>query len=137
MRLRLVNIPFVDEGPQSRCRVVALEMDGKCPVLADLLDWKRNAKADFKKIVKVMRYVGQLGRVRNEKHVKKSDNPRHGEIYEMRAHKGSARVMFFYDERGQAIAVCTNTYFKTKPSRQEQDETFELCARMRTLYKNG
>lgn len=136
MRISLADIPGIDLGSHMRWRVVALELDGKSPVLAGLLEWKRNNEADYKKIMKVMRIAAQMERVRDPNHVKKSDNPDHKGVYEMRAHKGSARVMFFYSERDRAVIVCTNPYFKSKPSQSEQDNAFALCARMKALYES-
>ena len=133
-RLTLRDIPGLEAKGQARCKVKALEIDGRCPVLSQLLKWKRNLPADYKKIMKVMRFVESLDRVRDKNHVKPSDNPSHANVYEMRAHKGHARLMFFY-HKGQAIAVCTNPYTKAKTSHAEQDQAFALCNRLRVLFE--
>ncbi|MBU0676493.1 MAG: type II toxin-antitoxin system RelE/ParE family toxin [Verrucomicrobia bacterium] len=135
MRFKLKDIPGLDAAHQNRWRIKSLEIDGKNPVLAELAGWSSNAKADFNKIMKVMRYVGTQDRVRNKKHVKKSDNPKHGDVYEMRADKGSARLMFFYSERDRSVVVCTNTYWKAKDSKKEQDVAFDLCGHLKRLYE--
>jgi hypothetical protein len=101
--------------------------------LEALTNWSQNQKADFKKIKKAIEIVGQTQRVQNEKHVKKSSNPNHDNIYEIRAHKGHARLMFFYSEdEGTAIFVCTNPYWKGKGS---QDQAFETCNKLKLAYE--
>lgn len=137
MQCELIDIPGLEPENQTRWRVRMLAIDRKCLVLPDLVEWQKNSPADFKKIMKVMRYVGQLDQVRDEKHVKKSGNPQHGDVYEMRAHKGSARLMFFYSKRDRAVVICTNTYWKTKDSKSEQDNAFALCARLKALYEGN
>jgi len=78
-----------------------------------------------------MRLAAQLVRVQNPKHVKKSANPRHGNVYEMLAYTGAARLMFFYDDEERALIVCTNEYEKSKG---DQDAAFARCAALRELY---
>ena len=43
--------------------------------------------------------------------------------------------MFFYDHSTQSAVVCTNTYWKTKSSEREQNNAFELCARLKKIYE--
>jgi len=135
MQLQLIDIPGLEPEYQTRWRVRILTIDGKSLVLPDLLEWRKNSSADFKKIMKVMRFVGQQDKVRDEKHVKKSDNPKHGDVYEMRAHKGSARLMYFYSKRDRTVVICTNTYWKAKDSKREQDQAFAICAHLKNLYE--
>lgn len=105
----------------------------KSPALEALVDWSQNQKPDFKKIKKVLEIVGQTHRVQNEKHVKKSRNPNHENVYEIRADKGHARLMFFYsEEEGTAIFACTNPYWKGEGS---QDQAFETCNKLRLAYE--
>ena len=118
-----------------KLRVLTLEKDNvkKSPALEALVDWSQNQKPDFKKIKKVIQLVGQSRRVKNEKHVKKSSDPKHDNVYEIRADKGHARLMFFYSEdEGTAIFVCTNPYWKGQGS---QGCAFETCNRLRLAYE--
>ena len=118
-----------------KLRVLTLEKNGskKSPALEALVDWSQNQKNDFKKISKVIERVGQNQRVRDEKHVKKSSNPKHRNVYEMRADKGHARLLFFYSEHEKtAVFVCTNPFWKGKGS---QDQAFETCDQLRRLYE--
>lgn len=118
-----------------KLRVLTLEKDNitKSPALEALVDWEKNQKPDFKKIKKVIQIVGQTDRVKNEKHVVKSSNAKHENVYEIRADKGHARLMFFYSEdEGTAIFACTNPYWKGKGS---QDEAFETCNKLRIAYE--
>ena len=80
-----------------------------------------------------MKRVGQTIRVRDPKHVKKSTNPKHKDVYEMRADKGHARLMFFYSRRDKtAVAACTNKYWK---GQGDQNQAFELCDQLRRKYE--
>ena len=118
-----------------KLRVLTLEKDGikKSPALEALADWSQNQKADFKKIKKVIQIVGQTHRVHDKKHVKKSSNLKHENVYEMRAHRGLARMMFFYSEdEGTAIFVCTNKFWKTDDN---QDQAFDACNNFRIAYE--
>lgn len=118
-----------------KLRVLTLEKNGtkKSPALEALADWSKNQQKDFKKISKVIQRVGQTQRVRDEKHVKKSSNPKHENVYEIRADKGHARLMFFYSEHEKtAVFVCTNPYWKNQGS---QDQAFETCDKLRRLYE--
>ena len=118
-----------------KLRVLTLEKNGikKSPALEALVDWSKNQKKDFNKIAKVIERVGQNHRVRDEKHVKKSKNSEHENVYEMRAHRGLARMMFFYSEdEGTAIFVCTNKFWKTDDN---QDQAFEACNKFRIAYE--
>jgi len=76
-----------------------------------------------------------VDRIRDEKKVKKSKNPKHDGVYEIRADKGSARLMFFYCEKTQAAVICTNTYWKAKDSKKEQDQAFERCHQLKQFYE--
>jgi len=58
-------------------------------------------------------------------------DPRDGDVYEMIAYTGVARLMFFYDEEDDALIVCTNDYEK---SRGDQSAAFRRCAALRSYY---
>ena len=133
MTAKLIQIPGIANHHQMVWQVRVLEIDGRNLVLSDLAEWSKKSPADFKKIMKVLFMVGQVDRIRDEKKVKKSKN--HDGVYEIRADKGSARLMFFYDHATQSAVVCTNTYWKTKSSEREQNNSFELCARLKKIYE--
>lgn len=133
MAAKLIQIPGIANHHQMVWQVRVLEIDGRNLVLSDLAEWSKKSPADFKKIMKVLFMVGQVDRIRDEKKVKKSKN--HDGVYEIRADKGSARLMFFYDHSTQSAVVCTNTYWKTKSSEREQNNSFELCARLKKIYE--
>ena len=133
MTTKLIQIPGVANHHQMVWQVRVLEIDGRNLVLSDLAEWSKKSPADFKKIMKVLFMVGQVDRIRDGKKVKKSKN--HDGVYEIRADKGSARLMFFYDHATQSAVVCTNTYWKTKSSEREQNNSFELCARLKKIYE--
>ena len=136
MEINLIEIPGIEAQHQTMWRVRVLEIDKRNLVLGELHQWSRKSISDYKKIMKVLRIVGQVDRIRDEKKVKKSSNPDHENVYEIRADKGSARLMFFYDPRDQSVVVCTNTYWKSKSSRTEQDNAFALCHRLKQSYEN-
>jgi putative component of toxin-antitoxin plasmid stabilization module len=135
MAIRLIQIPGVTNHHQIIWQVRVLEIDGRNLVLGPLAEWSKNSPSDFKKIMKVLSIIGQVDRVRDEKKVKKSTNPKHDGVYEIRADKGSARLMFFYCEKTRSTIICTNTYWKTKSSRKEQDQAFDLCHKLKKIYE--
>ncbi len=130
MNVRLADIIGVAPGWETRHRIRALEVDGKSPALAGLLDLQKRHQDDYKKIMKVIRLVAENDRVRNENHVKRCR--KHPELYEMRG--GNARLFFFYSPTTEEVIVCTNVYWKAKASAREQDEAFERCRGLRRMF---
>ena len=135
MAVELIHVPGVTNQHQTHWLVRVLQINGRNLVLGDLAEWQRKSPGDYKKIMKVLSMIGQVDRVRDEKKVKKSANPKHDGVYEIRADKGSARLMFFYCEKTQAAVICTNTYWKTKSSKKEQDQAFETCHKLKQIYE--
>ena len=134
MAIELVEIPGIEPRFETVWKVRALVIDERDPVRTALLQWKREYPKDFRAILKVMRIAAQQRRVLNPKQVKKSTNPKHGDVYEMIAYTGVARLMFFYDEADETLIICTNKYEK---GRGEQDAAFERCATLRDLYQSN
>jgi hypothetical protein len=135
MAIELIQIPGVTNHQQTHWLVRVLRINGRDLVLGSLVEWERNSPGDYKKIMKVLSMIGQVDRIRDEKKVKKSGNAKHDGVYEIRADKGSARLMFFYCEKSQSAVVCTNTYWKTKSSKKEQDQAFETCHKLKQIYE--
>jgi hypothetical protein len=135
MAIELIQLPGVTNQQQTRWLVRVLQINGRDLVLGSLADWQRKSPGDHKKIMKVLSMIGQVDRIRDEKKVKKSANPKHDGVYEIRADKGSARLMFFYCEKSQSAVICTNAYWKAKSSRQEQDQAFETCHKLKQIYE--
>ena len=128
MQVRLVNI--IPSAWETKHRVRALEVDGRSLAVAALADLVGHHQDDYKKVMRVLRLLAGNERVRNENHVKRArDYP---DIYEVRG--GKARLFFFYTPGRDGIVVCTNAYWKTKPSTSEQDAAFAMCGRLRQLY---
>jgi len=135
MAIELIQIPGVTNQQQTRWLVRILQINGSDLVRGSLAKWERESPGDYKKIMKVLSILGQVDRIRDEKHVKKSDNPKHDKVYEIRAHRGSARLMFFYSEKTQSAVICTNSYWKAKDSKKEQDQAFETCHQLKQIYE--
>ena len=135
MAVELIQIPGVTNHHQLVWQIRALQFNSRNLVLGPLAEWERKSPGDYKKIMKVLSIIGQVDRIRDEKKVKKSSNTKHDGVYEIRADKGSARLMFFYCERKQAVVICTNTYWKTKSSKKEQDQAFETCHNLKQFYE--
>ena len=135
MAVELIQIPGVTNHQQLVWQIRVLQINNRDLVLGPLAEWERKSPGDYKKIMKVLSIIGQVDRIRDEKKVKKSSNPKHDGVYEIRADKGSARLMFFYCEKNQAAVICTNTYWKTKSSRKEQDQAFENCHQLKQIYE--
>ena len=137
MSLQLIEIPGITAHDQTVWNVRVLQINGKDLVLPDLLKWEKKSQSDHKKIMKVLKMIGRVDRIRDEKKVKKSKNPKHDGVYEIRADKGHARVMFFYSRDTQSAVICTNTYWKSKSSEREQDADFEYCAKLKEYYEQN
>jgi len=135
MSIKLAEIPGVTNHQQIVWKIRALQINGRDLVLGPLAEWQNKSPGDYKKIMKVLSMIGQVDRIRDEKKVKKSANPKHDGVYEIRADKGSARVMFFYCEKSQSAVICTNAYWKAKSSRKEQDQAFETCHKLKQYYE--
>lgn len=90
MIVELVQIPGVTNHQQIVWQIRVLQVNGRDLVLGSLTQWQRNSPGDYKKIMKVLSIIGQVDRIRDEKKVKKSSNPKHDGVYEIRADKGSA-----------------------------------------------
>lgn len=135
MAVELIQIPGVTNHHQIVWQIRVLQINDRNLVLGSLAEWQRTSPGDYKKIMKVLQMIGQLDRIRDEKHVKKSDNPKHDGVYEIRAHRGSARLMFFYSEKTQSAVICTNSYWKAKDSKKEQDQAFETCHKLKQIYE--
>ena len=131
MAVELIQIPGVTNHHQLVWQIRALQINGRNLVLGPLAEWERKSPGDYKKIMKVISIIGQVDRIRDEKKVKKSSNTKHDGVYEIRADKGSA----FYFEIKQAVVICTNTYWKTKSSKKEQDQAFETCHKLKLIYE--
>lgn len=129
----LLNIPGVDPMHQSAVQIRALCVGNKSDVLPLLAEWAIKEKPDHKKIIHAMQITAQTkrGEPISENHVKKCANPLYGDVYEFRAHKGSARVMFFYETA--ELIVCTNVFWKKK-STDSQDAAFKRCFDVRKLW---
>lgn len=130
--IELKKIEGLNDSHQTVWRVRAMAINGRSPVLTELLSWKNNSEADYKKIMKILRMVGQFHRLVDPKKVKKSANSKHHNIYELRADKGHARIMFFYAEGDEAVVVCTVPYWK---GRGKQDTAFQRCAELKMFYE--
>ena len=130
MHIELVDIIPLGVGSGRRRRVCALKIDGKSPVLAELLDARKHHAEDHAKIIKVIKLVASVDEVRG-KHVKRGEG-RYGDIYEMRG--GQVRLFYFHEPDRNEIVICTNLYWKAKPSKREQSQAFKRALRFRDLY---
>ena len=131
MGITLHHIPDVEPEWEQSHRVRALVIDGKSPVLTQLAQWKSSEPADYKKIMRVMERVARLDRVKDEKHVR-ADGAK-SDIFEMRAHRGKARVFFFYDNDQTRTAICVHTFWKGSGN---QSKAFEQAATMMALWRS-
>jgi hypothetical protein len=135
MKVGLRDIPGLESPPGSIWKVRALAIDGNCPVIQEMKSWQKSEPADYKKILKVMRYAASVRRVRDPKKVKPCANETYDNTYEMRADKGHARIMFFYDEGKESIIICTTPFFGKGRHSGKQDSAFKNCHDLKTLYE--
>lgn len=140
MKIRLVDIPGVSSEHQvQKVAVKALEINGRSPALDELTKWSESSQNDYKKIIAALRQVANQSKAELQKRVRSQNRvkfiKKYG-IYEARAHRGNARLMFFYAQADDAIVVCTNHYWKTKGSRKEQEQSFKTCCELKRLYES-
>lgn len=127
----LEDILYGQDATNDR-RICALKIGKKSPVLAQLKTLQASNPPAYKKLLNVVRLVSRRREIFG-KHVKQGKG-RYKGIYEMRS--GQTRLFYFIDSSGKAIVVCTNLYWKAKPSSKEQNQAFKLCLELRTLYNN-
>lgn len=132
MKTDLIDIPGLDFSETAMWTVKALVIDGKSPAFEALKKWATEEPKDYKKIKKAIEYAAQVKQTKDEKKVKKSQNPSHGQVYEFRADKMHARLMFFYDETERNLIICTNDYWKNKGN---QNAAFAACTKLKQLYE--
>lgn len=135
MSIKLAEIPGLDPAVQTVWKVRALVIGERNPVLVALDRWSRQHPEAYKSILKVMHLAAQQQRVTNQKHVKKSTNPKHGDVYEMIARTDIARLFFFYEKDAngtEALIICTNEFEKGGGN---QDAAFKRCAELRDFYR--
>lgn len=140
MRLGLHDIPGLSDENQTVHRIKTLSVNEKDRAREALGRWRKASNADWKKLMRSIRYVGTTRReeIRNTKYVKKCDNPKYQDVYEFRAQKGKPRLFFFYDQSDDTVVICTNDYEKDDSRRGKrggQDAAFGLCFEMKKLYE--
>ena len=129
MDLKLLEVEAVPDSPTDHWKVRAISVNGKAPALSTLSSWSKNEKADFRKIIKALRLAAATKkRVTDPRLVKKCAT--YDGVYEARADKGSARLMFFYSEAEEMIIVCTDGFWKGG----NQDTAFKHCADFKSLF---
>lgn len=129
MRAEIEDI-IPERGEAYSRKVCALKVDGKSPALAGLIDLRNRHPEDYARLLKVIRLVAMNQEVRG-KHVKQGSG-QYRDIFEMRA--GQERCFYFLEPRDNRIVICTNHYWKNKPSKREQNKAFENALSFRRLY---
>lgn len=92
MAVELIQIPGVTNHQQTHWLVRVLQINGRDLVLGSLVEWERKSPGDYKKIMKVLSMIGQVDRIRDEKKVKKSGNPKHDGVYEIPRRQGQCQA---------------------------------------------
>lgn len=130
--ITLAEIPGLDPAVQTVWKVRALVIGDRNPAQAALNRWIDVHPEAHKTIFKVIKLAAQQLRVKNQKHVKKSTNPKHGDVYEMIARTDIARLFFFYEKGTESLIICTNAFEK---GGGDQDAAFQRCADLRDFYR--
>ena len=141
--IELREIRTVPSEWQVEHQIRALVVAGRTHSLGDLETWQTEQKEDWTKISRSIERACRNKRVFDPKCVKKDNyggdkskkrrDSGKPPIYELRADKGQARVMFFYTPDEQEIIVCTNTYWKTGDAKK-QTRAFAKARRLRDVY---
>jgi hypothetical protein len=134
MKIELHEVFSVPDLAENFWKVRVLVIDEKSPAQETLTEWSKKQKTDYKKILKALRIAAKRKDCLNPNHVKRSTNPNHGgKIFEVRAHRGHARLMFFYSLKNESLIVCTNPYWKGKGN---QNQAFDMCAKFQQIFEN-
>lgn len=123
MKFELKEVDGLSESDQThwKIRILTVNQNGetKSPAMDSLEEWSKNQKADFNKIIKVMKRVGQTTRVKDPKHVKKAPTK------SMRTSMKCERIKDTQDS-------CFSTARKTKPQSQSAPIHFGKVKAIRT-----
>lgn len=139
--LSLEDITHFPKEWQKRYIFKALELNGRNFTQEALDAWQDRPGGDYGKILKVAKLVGEYARPLDPKHVK-ADEAKSG-VYEMRADKDSARLLFFYAEppeqysRLEGVVICLNDYWKAKQSKREQERAFETARQLKAMVERN
>ena len=80
-------------------------------------------------------WIGRKYKVHRNQDLIRQDKKKRGG-YEFKNTACKCRLFFFYDRDNGEIVICTNAYWKGKGAHEcEQDKAFELCSRIKQLYK--
>lgn len=134
MNVKLVDVPHLPMSEKARWRVVTLEINGRNPALEALVKWNtdKQFRSEYTKIIRAMTRAASEVRVTDPKQVGRSND---GEVFELRAHRGKARLMFFYDDEGESLIVCTHDYWKgSGHSKTAQNQAFNVCKKLKEVY---
>ncbi len=142
MQIELQDIPGLDslfsETPKWRVKTCCLGGAGNL-VLKKLDQWRNDSgmEEEYQQIIANIVTTAYSDKILSDTpFVKKNTNPENGEVYEFRAFNeqikraGKARVLFFYDEEGENLIICTNTFEK----QGDQNMSFSQCARLKEHY---
>ena len=126
MKYDLADIKGVPEFSQGLYQVKALCWEGGSLVLDALNAWK--GTRDHKKMIIGLRMMGNTPKAQMAETARvREDHKRRG-IYELKALRLNARLMFFYDMIPAPRVIVTNDYWKagsSKIERKQQEEAFD------------
>lgn len=89
------------------CEIYAIEQNGKCPLFDFLLALRGSARRDFDRLVRLLDWMTDVGRIINEEKFKRLTP----DIHEFKTH-GGVRVLCFFD--GRCMIILTNGFKKKK-----------------------
>ena len=133
MKMKLVDIPNVPEAWKTFHTIKALSVEERNEVLSTLASWRIAQEAEYKKILYSIHLACSNKRLRSPKHVVPDKKKR--PVFELRANKGNARIMFFYEKDSDDI-VCTNIYWKTSDDEKHQGRAFDRADNLRMDWEN-
>jgi len=109
-----------------------LEINGRTPALDGLLKIAKDDKQAYKKLLKTIKeQLASKDLLRDPKKARPGQKAHQKDVFELKGKFG--RLLGFFSESGELI-ICTNTYWKTKSSKKEQNESFDKAARLKAVY---
>jgi hypothetical protein len=133
--LRLVDFPYkwISKDDRIEYEIKMLEIDGKCEVLANLVEFMKNDQTDFSKLMNTLKM-----QLKSESILQSGTRLRHYkknyQVLEYKSPKGHGRIFGFVSRESRRMIICTNSYWKNSGKKKNQTRAFEKADRLRSLY---
>ena len=136
MKVRLINCheKLIPLSWQREYKLKLLEINGKTPALAGVIDIIKKDLNDFKKLARnVKLQLETKGILKDKRKVQVGKRKNQKDIIEIKASHGHSRLFAFFSDDKELI-ICTHTYWKTATNPKQQNSEFDKAASMKEKY---